>query len=297
MNPPASRRSAPPNRRLLNLPTPPLGEWLKSFDDSARRERVHALGLLTGLRAEKDGSFRPANFERGLVLDRLIEQRKPARVLELGTGRGLGSFAMAAAARTYGSTIEITTVDLTPITQVQSYALEAGGEARIIQASCEEIWRTHLDPELQARIKPLTGPTTEMLPALLRDDQRFDLIFIDAGHDLFSVVHDLAYSAALLAPDGAILMDDFAPLEDFGLGTCVALTHARRHFDHVELFPTEGLIYGGAVFPENPRGMVFLTGLLREEPRVSRSALRFWRLAGSILSLTYRPGLFPLRGK
>src|SRR5204862_673511 len=140
-----------------------------------------------------------------------------------------------AAGRAYGTTVEITTVDLTPITQPQSYALEAGGQARVIEASCDEVWRTHLDPELRTRIKALTGATTEILPALLRDGQRFDLIFIDAGHDLFSVVHDLSYAAALLAPDGAILMDDFAPLENFGLGTCVALTHARRHFEHVEL--------------------------------------------------------------
>src|SRR6185295_10289635 len=86
----------------------------------------------------------------------------------------------------------------------------------------------------------------------------FDFIFIDAGHDLFNVAHDLAYSAVLLAPGGAILMDDFAPMEDFGLGTCVALTHARRLFAHCELFPSEGLVFGGTVHPEAPRGMIFL---------------------------------------
>jgi hypothetical protein len=291
----SQRRAAPQNRRLLNLPNPPLGEWLKSFDDAPRRERIHGLGLLTGLRGEVDGTFRPANFERGLILDRIVEERRPARVLELGTGRGLGSFALAAAARTYGQTIEITTVDLTPITEPQNYAIQDGGSARVIQASCDEVWRTHLDPELRQRIKPLTGATTEILPALLRDGQRFDLIFIDAGHDLFSVVHDLAYSAALLNRDGAILMDDFAPLEDFGLGTCVALTHARRHFEHVELFPTEGLIYGGTVFPESPRGMIFLAGLQHDKPTVNRASLLFWKAAGAFLSLAYRPGLFPLR--
>src|SRR5215213_10736047 len=123
-------RREPPNRRLLNVPKPPLGAWLKSFDEPARRDRIYQLGLLTGLRAEADGRFRPANFERGLILDRLVEERRPKKVLELGTGRGLGSFALAAAARAYGSPLEVTTVDLTPITQQQSYALEVAGEAR-----------------------------------------------------------------------------------------------------------------------------------------------------------------------
>ncbi len=293
----ALRHHPPLNRRLHMLPNPPLGAWLKSFDDPARRERVHQLGLLTGLRAESDGTFRPANFERGLVLDRLVEERRPKRVLELGTGRGLGAFALAAAARAHNAPLEVTTVDLLPISRPQTYALQSAGEARVIQASCDEIWRTHLDPELRSRIKALTGSTTDILPALLRAGERFDLIFIDAGHDLFSVVHDLSYSAALLAPEGAILMDDFAPMEDFGLGTCVALSHARRHFEHVELFPTEGLVYGGAVFPESPRGMIFLTGAVDPNPSVSRGSLRFWRMASGLLSLCYRPALFPLRSK
>ncbi len=271
---------------------PELGDWLKTFDDSARRERVWQLGLLTGLRGEKDGTYRPANFERGLVLDRIIELRKPRTVLEIGTGRGLGAFAMAAAARAHGSEIAITTADIIPLTQRQDYAIEIAGERQRVRASCEEIWGKHLDPELARRIQPLTGPTTSTLPAALRAGRRFDFIFIDAGHDLFSVAHDLAYSAALLAPGGAILMDDFAPLEEFGLGTCVCLTHARRLFAHLELFPSEGLVFGGAVHPEAPRGMIFLSER-RGEVTVRRSLLPLWRAAGFLLDRCYSPRFFP----
>jgi predicted O-methyltransferase YrrM len=273
---------------------PQFGEWLKHFNDAARRERVWQLGLLTGLRAEKDGTFRPANFERGLVLDRLVELRKPKAILEIGTGRGLGAFAMAAAGRAYGVEVEITTADIIPLAQPQDYALEVDGQRERRRASCAEIWARHLDPELARRVKPLTGPTTSTLPALLRDGNRFDFIFIDAGHDLFSVAHDLAYSAALLAPGGAILMDDFAPLEEFGLGTCVALGHARRLFGHVELFPSEGLVFGGTVHPEAPRGMIFLTER-RGEIEIHRALLPLWRLAGFLLERCYSPRFFPAR--
>jgi predicted O-methyltransferase YrrM len=273
---------------------PALGDWLTHFDDASRRERVWNLGLLTGLRAEKDGSYRPANFERGLVLDRLIELRKPKTVLEIGTGRGLGAFAMAAAARAHGSEIEITTADLIPLEQPQDYALEVAGERQRLRASCAEIWGKHLDPELRERIQPLTGPTTSTLPAALRDGRQFDFIFIDAGHDLFSVAHDLAYSATLLAPGGAILMDDFAPLEEFGLGTCVVLSHARRLFAQVELFPSEGRVFGGAVHPEAPRGMIFLSDR-RGDVTIRRSMLPLWRAAGFLLERCYSPRFFPAR--
>lgn len=271
-----------------------FGDWLKNFDDAARKERVWKLGLLTGLRGEADGTFRPANFERGLVLDRVVELRKPRQILEIGTGRGLGSFAMAAAGRAYGVDLEITTADILPLSQPQDYALEIAGQRQRLRASCEEIWKAHLDPELTRRITPLTGRTTATLPRLVREGRRFDFVFIDAGHDLFSVAHDLIYSAQLLAPGGAILMDDFAPLEDFGLGTCVALTHARRLFAQVELLTSEGLIYGGAVRPEAPRGMLFLSEL-RGPIHVRRSMFPLWRLAGFLLDRCYSPRFFPAR--
>lgn len=271
-----------------------LGDWLKNFDDAERRERIWKLGLLTGLRGEKDGSYRPANFERGLVLDRILELRKPRTILEIGTGRGLGSFAMAAAARAYGFEVEITTADIIPLTQAQDYALEVNGERKRPRASCAEIWANHLDADLAKRIQPLTGPTTTTLPQVLRSGKKFDFVFIDAGHDLFSVAHDLVYSAALLAPGGAILMDDFAPLEEFGLGTCVSLTHARKLFGHVELFSSEGLVFGGAVHPESPRGMVFLTER-RGEVEVRPALFPLWRLAGFFLDRCYSPRFFPAR--
>ena len=271
-----------------------LGQWLSSSREPARIERVWRLGLLTGLRAEPDGHFGTPNFERGLVLDRLVELRKPRAILELGTGRGLGAFALAAAGRAYGVTLEITTVDARPLTSPQEYALEVDGVRQVRQASCDEVWSAYLDPELRRRIVPLTGPTTRILPQLARSGRRFDLIFIDAGHDLFHVVHDLAYSTALLGPDGAVLMDDFAPLEEFGLGTCIAFTHARRLFGHVQLFATEGLVYGGAVHSGAPRGMVFLADP-RGEAMVQRGWLLFWRVARVLMEQCYRPGAFPAK--
>jgi predicted O-methyltransferase YrrM len=67
--------------------------------DTEREERVLRIGNLASLR-EKNGKFRKANFERGLLLAGLVEALQPREVLELGTGRGLGAFVMAASALT-----------------------------------------------------------------------------------------------------------------------------------------------------------------------------------------------------
>jgi SAM-dependent methyltransferase len=270
-----------------------LGDWLRDLDDPPRRDRIWGLGLLTGLRADGD-SYRPANFERGLILDRLVELRRPAEVLEIGTGRGLGAFAIAAAAREYGVALRVTTLDIIPTSKAQDYPLEVAGQRQRLRASCDEVWSAHIDADLRERVVPVTGSSASILPRLAAAGRTFDLVFIDGGHDVHSVVNDLAFSCQLLAPGGAILMDDFAPLEEFGLGTCIAVTHARRLFRDVEVFPSEGLIYGGAVHADAPRGMVLLQDQMGAV-NVDRARMWFWRIAGRMLGAMYHPRLFPAR--
>jgi hypothetical protein len=270
-----------------------LGSWLKNFADPVRRERIWKTGLLTGLRFEKEKGFYPPNFERGLVLDRLVELRRPQRVLEIGTGRGLGSFTIATAAETYGVDCQVETCDLIPPTAPQEWALEIDGRQEVRRTSCEEVWSQQF-PNLRPRVKSHTGRSTATLPSLRKQGLKYDLIFIDAGHDLFSVAHDLAYATLLLSPGGAILMDDFAPLEPFGLGTCVAASHAQRFFKRVEIFPTEGLVFGGAAVDAAPRSMVLLSDRLGV-PKFHPALLLWWRIAGVVLDLCYSPRLFPLR--
>lgn len=273
---------------------PACADWLQSAANPDCRDRIWKLGLLTGLKADGD-MFSPANFERALVLDRLIERHKPARILEIGTGRGLGCLSMAASAHAHGVQSRITTLDLLTADAPQRWPIEIDGKRKILHASRDEIWNRHIDAELRAPLTQITGPTTRSLPALVSEGAKFDLIFIDAGHDLYSVVHDLSYSVKLLAPGGAILMDDFAPLEEFGLGTCIAARHARTLFRSVEIFPTEGLVFGGTENAGAPRGMVLLTEAFEADVEISRLRLLAWRFAEALLRICHAPPLFPVR--
>ena len=277
------------------LAEPRRADWLQSAGRADCRDRIWKLGLLTGLKTNDAGSFTPANFERALVLDRLIELHKPARILEIGTGRGLGCLSMAESSRIHAAPARITTLDLLPSDAPQRWPIEIDGAQKVLHASRDEIWSRHIDAALVQRLTQIAGPTTRTMPALARERAKFDLIFIDAGHDLYSVVHDLAYSVKLLAPGGAILMDDFAPMEEFGLGTCIAAQHARRLFGSVEIFPTEGLVFGGTEHTGAPRGMVLLTEPVAAEVEVSRARLLAWRFAEAILRICHAPQLFPVR--
>lgn len=265
---------------------------LSAGADPGREQRILAIGDLTGLRNEH-GRFRRANFERGLVLDAIVTTLRPREILELGTGRGLGAFSMAEAARSAGFSARIATVDTLTPDHAQHWPIEREGHREVLRTSRREIWSRHFSAELRSMITEVTGPTTTVLPRLRREGRRFDFVFIDAGHDLYSVVHDLSFAATLLAPGGFILMDDFAPASDYGFATCVISAQARKVFEIVEVIVTEGTVYGETELAGLPRSMVLLGGL-RAGVNFSPPKFFFWKLAGRILDLCYRPSLFPL---
>jgi len=270
-----------------------LGRWIQHEVDAVRRERIYSFGLVTGLRESK-GVFTTPNFERGLVLDRLCEILRPASVLELGTGRGLGALTAASAGDAYGYKTAVTTIDSIPTTKQQRYAIEEHGVRRVDQLSVDEVWEKHVPQEVRQRVTFLTGPTTKVLPRLSASGRRFDVVFIDAGHDLFDVIHDLAYSSVLVSDSGVILMDDFAPRESFGLGTVVAYTHAKRLFQSASVFESDGVVYGVADPMQPPRGMVLLN---QPSGRFSlrKRRLWLWRVFDRALRAAVHKSMFPVR--
>lgn len=273
-----------------------IPKWLGDFNDNARKDRVWSLGLITGWRRYPDGSYGAPNFERALILDRLIEILNPKEFLEIGTGRGLGVFAVKAAAREYKCDVRVTTIDaLGPDTR-QSWPIQLGGDNKVITSSRDEVWGKYIDKELRSDVRQITGWSTKALPRLASHGNKYDLVFIDGGHDIDAVIHDLAYSLTMLKPGGAILMDDIAPLEDYGFGSCVATFVARKFIENISVFPTEGLVYGGAVNPYYPRGMALLWGEKHfDQAKISRLKLVFWKLLGSMLWFGMQAKSFPLK--
>jgi predicted O-methyltransferase YrrM len=272
--------------------TPALPSWLRSFDDDAERARVLEIGKLTGLK-EEGGRYFPANFERALLLREIIRRRRPKRVLELGTGRGLGILAMADQVQALGYAAELVSVDIIAPAAKQNWPICLDGEDSSEARSVDEVWNMHFS-ELRARITLRTGATTAVLPVLFKEGRKFDFIFVDAGHDVYSVFHDFAYGCLLLAEDGEILMDDFAPTEPFGLGTCIVAAHATRVFEQVEIIESNGLVFEDA-YRGFTRGMVHLAGSKGTTLELDSVSLLAARVLGKAVEGLFHPKLLPVR--
>ena len=88
-----------------------LSAWLAAVKHSTLSEDVLRIGEVTGWRHWGDRQFGASNFERGLLLHRLVELTAAKDVLELGTGRGFASICMGMASVTYKLNMRITTID------------------------------------------------------------------------------------------------------------------------------------------------------------------------------------------
>ena len=165
---------------------------------------------------------------------------------------------MADQVQAFGYTAELVSVDIIAPAEKQKWPICVDGHDSYEARSLDEVWNKHFS-DLRALITLRTGVTTAVLPALFKEGRKFDFIFVDAGHDVYSVFHDFAYSCLLLAEDGEILMDDFAPTEPYGLGTCIVAAHATRVFEQVEVIESNGLIFDEA-YSGFTRGMVHLAG-------------------------------------
>jgi predicted O-methyltransferase YrrM len=269
-----------------------LASWLRDFQDDAEKLRVLEIGQLSGLR-EKAGRYFPANFERGLLLREIVRRRRPQRILELGTGRGLGILCMADQVRALDYHAELVSVDIIPPDTRQHWPIFLDGQYSAQSRSIEEIWSRSF-PELKALVTLRTGDTSAVLPALVKEGRKFDFIFVDAGHDVYSIFHDFAYCVLLLAERGEILMDDFAPMEPFGLGTCIVAAHAARIFERVDVIESNGLVFGEN-YSGFTRGMVHLGGIKPGKYKLGSLSLLAARILGKVVEGLFHPKILPLR--
>jgi hypothetical protein len=200
---------------------------------------------------------------------------------------------MAHQVQALGYPAELVSVDIIAPAAKQKWPICLDGEYSSDARSVDEVWKKHFS-DLSARITLRTGATTAVLPALLKEDRKFDFIFVDAGHDVYSVFHDFAYSCLLLAEHGEILMDDFAPTEPFGLGTCIVAAHATRVFEQVEVIESNGLVFEEAYFGFS-RGMVHLAEIKCATLQLDSVSLLAARVLGKTVEGLFHPKLLPVR--
>jgi predicted O-methyltransferase YrrM len=122
--------------------------------------------------------------DQAQFLQFLIKNKKMHRILEIGTFLGYSSAAMAEALPTGG---QLTTLD------IDVHATE--------QAKLH--WHR---AGLTEKINLILGPANQSLQQLVNEEQKFDLIFIDA--DKSNYISYFEYAKKLIMADGIIAVDN-----------------------------------------------------------------------------------------
>jgi hypothetical protein len=189
-----------------------IPELLPQLPDWAEFVR---LGNLTKLRDNPNGTFHHANYESGLLLYALVRHFRPNRILEIGTGRGYGSFCMAMALRDGGIDGKIITLDVQGYEEKIAWALDDGSGARIENLSRRDVWEKYLDADLRRMVELRQGYSSEGMARLLEENNFHpQLIYIDGDHSYTVTRHDLFASMLLADRPFRILLDDYHPRSD-----------------------------------------------------------------------------------
>ncbi len=117
------------------------------------------------------------------LLGFVLSCRRPDRILEIGTAVGFSSILMSE----YAPQAAITTIEKVP--------------ARIVDAK-----RHFAEYHKDGQITLLEGDALEVLAGLVRQEQQYDLIFMDAAKGQY--LNFLPDLLCLLAPDGILVTDN-----------------------------------------------------------------------------------------
>ena len=150
--------------------------------------------------------------EHGLLLYKLIRSHsnasRPLVVLDVGTARGFSAMTMARAITDAGLSGHVYTVDIDDHHKSLNWHAakhETDDPLAGLRMTRSEIWDKWFDAD--AEITPIIGKSTEVLKDW--GHGTIDLAFLDGSHAYRDVKRELTLLDALVAKDGAIVVDDY----------------------------------------------------------------------------------------
>lgn len=198
------------------------------------------VGSLTAIRRRVNGEYYQANFERGMLLYHLALKLKPEKILELGTGRGYASLCMARAMNENRETkkdLEIDTIDIVRDDMQQLWLTKDGMQKTTLSELMKKAY-----PQGMRRIIFYTGKTS----MIKNWNKKYDLVYIDAGHDYVDVKEDWKNVNRLINDNSVIVFDDYSP-KDFGV---------KKLVDEIDGFNKALIIMDRQIFPDDRKNVV-----------------------------------------
>ena len=172
-----------------------------------------------------------SSAEELLYLSRLARRIDARSIAEIGFNAGCSSYAMLKNA---------------PDAAVVSFDL---GEHASVAVN-----KMLIDKKFPGRHTLITGDSRETVPAFARSnpDLRFDLIFIDGGHEYEAARADIVNMRTLSSRNTAVVMDDLVPWQSYGAGPTRAWEEA---ISNMELRQEEFFQDGMCVEAAQPPGV------------------------------------------
>ncbi len=154
-------------------------------------DQIYATRTVEDSRGNRFDPFPVAiSYNEGRALYRLARKARARRILEVGMGYGISTLFLCQALRDNGGGV-YAAVDPLERTRWRSIGLR-----NLQNAGLEDLVTLH------------EAPSYEVLPQLLRERERYGLIFIDGAHQLDYVFVDAFYADKLLEPEGFLVFDD-----------------------------------------------------------------------------------------
>ncbi|MEB3983925.1 class I SAM-dependent methyltransferase [Mycobacterium sp. 663a-19] len=150
------------------------------------------------------GQFKDLWLDMNIVpwcttFSKVFSRSKPVRILEIGSWEGRSSLFFL----TYFTRGHLTAVD-TWAGGTEGYQYDAITEGRDLEARFD----ANIAP-CATRLTKLRGSSLNVLPQLLSEQQKFDVIYVDGSHFADDILTDGITAWRLLKQGGVLIFDDF----------------------------------------------------------------------------------------
>ncbi len=161
------------------------------------------------------GKFDKFMFEHGLLLYLIVLKYRPSNILEIGTGGGYSSLFMMRSIDDFKISGKIYSIDKYSIDRPYKKTIKKNGEEVSEITTVRNFWSKYGPNNWEENIETRSGYSSEVLSHA--DLPKFDMVFIDGGHDYDTVKHDFYSSIELVSDNFIILFDDYISRPFYGV--------------------------------------------------------------------------------
>jgi predicted O-methyltransferase YrrM len=141
---------------------------------------------------------------------------KPCSILEIGSWMGGSAIAWAKTSSEFQPNSAVYCVD-TWLGSVEHFLSTCGDSWNIKKLSLSDYGPTFFDDFIrniwdsgyQEKILPFRASSSSALPFFAREGLRFDVVYVDGAHDVYSVFQDITGALKIISKEGLICGDDF----------------------------------------------------------------------------------------